>query len=74
MSEKIIETLMQLFALIAKPQQNDAERRGVVESFLSHHLNQDLVNKYLSAYSRPTPKHRRGLKKALLNGVKGLSP
>ena len=71
MSEKIIETLMQLFALIAKPQQNDAERRGVVEAFLSHHLNQDLVNKYLSAYSlayeeaqekleKSTPERREG--------------
>jgi hypothetical protein len=39
MSEKIIETLMQLFALIAKPQRDDAERRSVVEAFLSHLLN-----------------------------------
>jgi hypothetical protein len=34
MSEKILETLMQLFAIIAKPQSNDKERRGVVEVFL----------------------------------------
>jgi len=64
MSEKIIETLMQLFALIAKPQQNDAERRGVVESFLSHHLNQDLVNKYLSAYSRAYSEAQERLEKS----------
>ena len=51
MSEKIIETLMQLFALIAKPQRDDAERRGIVETFLSHMLNQELVKKYLSVFS-----------------------
>jgi len=51
MSEKIIETLMQLFALIAKPQRDDAERRSVVEAFLSHLLNQELVKKYLASYS-----------------------
>jgi ABC transport system ATP-binding/permease protein len=52
MSEKIIETLMQLFALIAKPRRDDAERRGVVEAFLSHLLNQELVKKYLASYSQ----------------------
>jgi hypothetical protein len=43
MSEKILETLMQLFAIIAKPQANDRERRGVVEAFLKRLLNQELV-------------------------------
>jgi ABC-type multidrug transport system ATPase subunit len=51
MSEKIIETLMQLFALIAKPQREDAERKGVVETFLNHQLNQELVKKYFATYS-----------------------
>ncbi len=41
---------MQLFAIIAKPQTNDKERRGVVEIFLKRMLNQELVNKYLSTY------------------------
>ena len=50
MSEKILETLMQLFAIIAKPQSNDSDRRGVVEVFLRRLLNQELVNKYLSTY------------------------
>jgi len=52
MNEKIIEALMQLFALIANPTRNDDERRGVVKGFLSHHLNQALVGKYLSLYSQ----------------------
>jgi len=52
MNEKIIEALMQLFALIANPTRNDAERRGVVQDFLSHRLNKSLVGKYLSQYSQ----------------------
>lgn len=52
MNEKIIEALMQLFALIANPTRNDAERRGVVQAFLSHQLNKPLVGKYLSEYSQ----------------------
>ncbi len=50
MSEKILETLMQLFAIIAKPQSNDGERKGVVEVFLSRLLNKELVEKYISIY------------------------
>jgi len=50
MSEKILETLMHLFAIIAKPQSNDNERRSVVEVFLRRQLNKELVNKYLTTY------------------------
>ena len=50
MSEKILETLMQLFAIIANPQSNDNERRGVVKAFLKRMLNQELVKQYLSTY------------------------
>src|SRR5512135_2788486 len=71
MIEKILETLMQLFALIAKPQKDDAERRSVVEGYLSHLLNHELVKKYLSLYTeayneaqlkleRSTPERREG--------------
>ncbi len=71
MSEKIIETLMHLFALIAKPQRNESEKKGVVEAFLSHLLNQELVKKYLAIYTeayqeaaeklaRSTPERREG--------------
>jgi len=72
MSEKIIETLMHLFALIAKPYRNESEKKGVVEAFLSHLLNQELVKKYLGIYTdayneaaeklaRSTPERREGL-------------
>jgi ABC transport system ATP-binding/permease protein len=50
MSEKILETLMQLFAIIANPQSDDSERKVVVEVFLNRLLNKELVDKYISIY------------------------
>ncbi len=64
MSEKILETLMQLFAIIAKPQSNDRERREVVEAFLRRLLNQELVNKYLSIYDIAYEEARKKLEKS----------
>lgn len=64
MSEKILETLMQLFAIIAKPHANDAERRGVVEAFLKRLLNQELVNKYLFIYDKEYDEARKKLEKS----------
>jgi ABC transport system ATP-binding/permease protein len=64
MSEKILETLMQLFAIIAKPQSNDDERRGVVEVFLRRLLNQELVKKYLSTYNEKYEEARKKLEKS----------
>jgi len=64
MSEKILETLMQLFAIIAKPQSNDSERRGVVEAFLRRLLNQELVQKYLSTYDKEFDEARKKLEKS----------
>ncbi len=64
MSEKILETLMQLFAIIAKPQVNDAERRGVVEAFLKRLLNQELVKEYLTKYDAAYEEARKKLEKS----------
>jgi len=64
MSEKILETLMQLFAIIAKPQSNDSERRGVVEAFLNRLLNYELVKKYLAIYDRDFEEARKKLEKS----------
>jgi len=64
MSEKILETLMQLFAIIAKPQSNDSERRGVVEAFLKRLLNLELVQKYLSTYDKEYDEARKKLEKS----------
>lgn len=64
MSEKILETLMQLFAIIAKPQSNDSERRGVVEVFLRRLLNQELVKEYLAKYDEAFNEARKKLEKS----------
>ncbi len=64
MSEKILETLMQLFAIIAKPQSNDSERRGVVEAFLKRLLNQELVKEYLVKYDAAFDEARKKLEKS----------
>jgi ABC transport system ATP-binding/permease protein len=64
MSEKILETLMQLFAIIAKPQSNDSDRRGVVETFLKRLLNQELVKKYLATYDKEFEEARKKLEKS----------
>lgn len=50
MSERILKALMQLFAIIARPDSNLAERRQVVGSFLKQQLNTELVNEYLKVF------------------------
>lgn len=55
---------MQLFAIIAKPQSNDSERRGVVEAFLRRLLNQELVKKYLTKYDEAFNEARKKLEKS----------
>lgn len=50
MSERILRALMQLFAIIAPPDSDAAERRGVVGSFLKQQLNQELVDLYLKVF------------------------
>ncbi len=64
MSERILETLMQLFAIIAKPQSNANERRGVVEVFLRRLLNQELAKKYLATYDEKFEEARKKLEKS----------
>ncbi|MFO7668829.1 MAG: ATP-binding cassette domain-containing protein [Bacteroidales bacterium] len=51
MSREILEALMQLFAIISRPESNAAERRLVVESFLNRQLNQELVALYLDVFN-----------------------
>lgn len=50
MSREILKALMQLFAIISRPESNAAERRLVVESFLNRQLNQELVTLYLEVF------------------------
>ena len=50
MSEEILKALMQLFAIISRPESDASERRLVVESFLNRQLNQELVDFYLDVF------------------------
>ena len=50
MSEKILEALMQLFAIISRPESNAEERRAVVASYLESQLNQELSDKYVEVF------------------------
>jgi ABC-type multidrug transport system ATPase subunit len=78
MSEQILKALMELFAIIARPENHElsgADRRPVVESFLHRQLNQDLVAEYLKIYDSYFSKHqslvnRRGKKRIGPDSVK----
>jgi len=50
MSREILEALMQLFAIISRPESNAEDRRTVVKSFLARQLNQELVALYLEVF------------------------
>jgi hypothetical protein len=50
MSERILEALMQLFALVAKTDGVNNNGKSVVENFLKQQLNAELVNKYLALF------------------------
>jgi len=50
MSEKILKALMQLFAIIARPNSSRDDRKIVVESFLKRQLNNELIREYLKVF------------------------
>jgi ABC-type multidrug transport system ATPase subunit len=50
MNEKILNTLMHLFAIIAPAQGNESDRRQVVEAFLRPQLNHEGVKAYLEIF------------------------
>ncbi|MBN1416457.1 MAG: ATP-binding cassette domain-containing protein [Bacteroidales bacterium] len=58
MSEQILKALMELFAIIARPDSNGNDRRSVVESFLIRQLNQELVSDYLDVFDAYYSKHQ----------------
>ena len=59
MSERILEALMQLFALVAKVDGVNDNGRSVVENFLKQQLNAELVNKYLDVFEDYLEKHNK---------------
>ncbi|MBN2213712.1 MAG: ATP-binding cassette domain-containing protein [Bacteroidales bacterium] len=68
MSEQILEALMELFAIIARPESNLKDkdsvsesfqiRRKVVESFLKRQLNLELIKKYLDLFDKYYSDHK----------------
>ncbi|MBN2487302.1 MAG: ATP-binding cassette domain-containing protein [Bacteroidales bacterium] len=62
MSEQILKALMELFAIITRPENNEStdilDRRPVVESFLRRQLNEDLVENYIKIYDAFSEKHQ----------------
>ena len=59
MSERILEALMQLFALVAKIDGVNDNGKSVVENFLKQQLNAELVNKYLDLFENYLEKHQK---------------
>jgi ABC-type multidrug transport system ATPase subunit len=61
MSEQILKALMELFAIITRPENNEStgvDRRPVVESFLRRQLNEDLLENYIKIYDIFYEKHQ----------------
>ncbi|MCK4855362.1 MAG: hypothetical protein KAT31_13885, partial [Bacteroidales bacterium] len=50
MSEQILKALMQLFAIIARPDSSRSDRRTVVEAYLKKQLNHEIVQEYLKVF------------------------
>lgn len=63
MNEKILNTLMHLFAIIAPAQGNESDRRRVVEAFLRPQLNQEGVEAYLKIFDTYYAEAQQRLKK-----------
>ena len=59
MSESILKALMQLFALIARPDSNEATRRPLVKLFLNQQLNKELVQEYLIIFDNYYHLHQK---------------
>lgn len=63
MNEKILNTLMHLFAIIAPAQGSETDRRRVVEAFLKPQLNQEGVDEYLRIFDEYYSEAQQRLKK-----------
>jgi hypothetical protein len=50
MSEQILKALMQLFAIISRPESDVSERRKVVEGFLRRQSNQQIAQEYIRIF------------------------
>jgi ABC-type multidrug transport system ATPase subunit/uncharacterized tellurite resistance protein B-like protein len=73
MSEKILKALMQLFAIIARPDSSKDERISVVESFLKRQLNQEIVQEYLKVFEEYYILHQEKQKESSTKRIRRIS-
>jgi ABC transport system ATP-binding/permease protein len=59
MSENLLKALMQLFAIVARPDSNEESRRPLVEDFLKQQLNQEMYEEYLTVFDQFYQKHQK---------------
>lgn len=69
MSERILKALMQLFAVIARPESNYQDRELVVKQFLLQQLNIDLVTDYLKIFHDYYLQYQKKRKKKLQKSI-----
>lgn len=69
MSERILKALMQLFAVIARPESNFEDREQVVKQFLLQQLNIDLVTEYLSIFEDYYEQYQKRKSKKINKGI-----
>ena len=62
MSIQILKALMQLFAIIGRPESNSENRRSVVEMFLKRQFNKDICNEYIKIFDDYYTVHQEKLK------------
>ncbi|MGM0376117.1 MAG: ATP-binding cassette domain-containing protein [Bacteroidota bacterium] len=62
MSEEILKALMQLFALVAVPDQEVGSRRRIVQNYLALHLNSQLIEEYLRLFDQHQQIYREKLR------------
>jgi ABC-type multidrug transport system ATPase subunit len=73
MSEKILKALMQLFAIIARPDSSKDERISVVESFLKRQLNHEIVQEYLKVFDEYYVLHQEKQKESSTKRIRRIS-
>jgi ABC-type multidrug transport system ATPase subunit/uncharacterized tellurite resistance protein B-like protein len=64
MSEQILKALMQLFAIIARPDSSRSDRRTVVEAYLEKQLNHEILQEYLKVFDEYYELHQEKQKES----------
>ncbi len=73
MSESILKALMQLFAVIARPDSDESTRRPLVKLFLIQQLNKELVSKYLILFDNFYHDYQKKSKKKIKKRISSSS-